>query len=148
MRFGIGAELYSMGANYVKCNEKGVTLEDPQAAYERRKANGLIQEVTPKAAPAVGLTEDDKRVMRESLNVRTETPLESEPPCPKCGGKVWDNRIGKKNPKAPDFKCRDKSCDGVIWPPKGTVAAPKAPEPASYASITGQMQDEEDELPF
>ncbi len=23
---------------------------------------------------------------------------------------MWDNREGKKNPKAPDFKCRDKNC--------------------------------------
>jgi hypothetical protein len=42
-------------------------------------------------------------------------PIPTE--CPKCGERLWDNRIGKKNPKAPDFKCRDKTCDGVIWPP-------------------------------
>jgi hypothetical protein len=40
------------------------------------------------------------------------------PSCPKCEGEMWDNRVGKKNPKAPDFKCKDKSCDGVIWPPR------------------------------
>jgi hypothetical protein len=40
------------------------------------------------------------------------------PVCPKCGGPMWDNREGKKNPKAPDFRCKDKSCDGVIWPSK------------------------------
>ena len=32
---------------------------------------------------------------------------------------MWDNRTTKKNPKAPDFKCKDKeNCDGAIWPPK------------------------------
>ena len=31
---------------------------------------------------------------------------------------MWDNRIAKRNPKAPDFKCRSRSCDGVIWPPR------------------------------
>ena len=41
------------------------------------------------------------------------------PICPKCRGKMWDNRESKRNPKAPDYRCRDKSCDGVIWPPKG-----------------------------
>lgn len=47
------------------------------------------------------------------------------PPCPVCGGKMWDDRVGKKNPKAPDFKCRNKpkmiggeGCPGIIWPPK------------------------------
>jgi hypothetical protein len=38
--------------------------------------------------------------------------------CPKCHGPLWDNRVGKKNPKQPDYKCKDKACDGVIWPPK------------------------------
>lgn len=46
------------------------------------------------------------------------------PACPKCSGPMWDNRAGKKNPKAPDFKCRDKNCDGVIWPPKQTEGVP------------------------
>ena len=45
------------------------------------------------------------------------------PNCPKCGGAMWDNRVGKKNPAAPDFKCRDKACDGVIWPPRQPKAA-------------------------
>ncbi len=41
-----------------------------------------------------------------------------EQPCPECGGKMWDNRLSKRNPRAPDFKCRDRRCDGVIWPPR------------------------------
>lgn len=41
-----------------------------------------------------------------------------EPRCPKCGGRVWDNRVDKRNPRAPDFKCRERSCDGAIWPPR------------------------------
>lgn len=32
---------------------------------------------------------------------------------------MWDNRTTKKNPKQPDYRCRDRGCDGVIWPPKG-----------------------------
>jgi hypothetical protein len=35
---------------------------------------------------------------------------------------MWDNRLSKRNPKAPDYKCRDRSCDGVIWPPRPTGA--------------------------
>lgn len=35
--------------------------------------------------------------------------------CPECGGQMWDNRDKKTNPKAPDFKCKDKTCTGVIW---------------------------------
>ncbi len=50
--------------------------------------------------------------------------------CPKCGGQMWDNRLTKKNAKAPDFKCRNQSCDGVIWPPRNQKAAPRKPAPA------------------
>lgn len=43
-----------------------------------------------------------------------------EPVCPVCSGPMWDNRENKRNPKAPDYKCKDRGCDGVIWPPKPT----------------------------
>ena len=43
--------------------------------------------------------------------------------CPKCGGPTWDNRPkkaeGQFKASAPDFKCKDKNCGGVIWPPRG-----------------------------
>ena len=32
------------------------------------------------------------------------------PACPRCEGPMWDNRQDKKNPKAPDFKCKKKDC--------------------------------------
>ena len=38
---------------------------------------------------------------------------------------MWDDRATKRNPRAPDFKCRNKpktiggpGCPGVIWPPR------------------------------
>lgn len=37
------------------------------------------------------------------------------PSCPDCRGPMWDNREGKRNPRAPDFKCKTKSCNGAIW---------------------------------
>jgi hypothetical protein len=61
------------------------------------------------------------------------TDTASIPNCPRCQGPMWDNRVGKKNPKAPDFKCKDRGCDGVIWPPRGAKpaeAVPAAPETA------------------
>ena len=55
------------------------------------------------------------------------------PPCPACGGRMWDNRTTRRNPRAPEFRCRDRSCPGRIWhyagpddePPRG----PKSPAP-------------------
>jgi hypothetical protein len=61
----------------------------------------------------------------------TETLASAEPECPKCGGRLWDNRETKKNPKAPDYKCRDRNCDGVIWPPKNGTPQPKSPPVAT-----------------
>ena len=58
--------------------------------------------------------------------------------CPKCGGQMWDNRVGKRNPKSPDFKCKDRSCDGVIWPPRagGARQAPTAQQRSTPQPIS------------
>ena len=40
-----------------------------------------------------------------------KTAVMAEHPCPNCGSEVYDNRTDKRNPKAPDFKCKNKdSC--------------------------------------
>lgn len=46
--------------------------------------------------------------------------------CPKCSrSEMWDNTEKVKGGwNGPLFKCKDKTCDGVIWPPKGERAAP------------------------
>ena len=69
------------------------------------------------------------------------------PPCPVCAGKMWDNRESKKNPKAPDFKCRDKKCDGVIWPPRNS--APQAAHGPAFDDIPeALLENDEAGLPF
>ncbi len=36
--------------------------------------------------------------------------------CPKCGGQMWNNIEGKRNPKAPDYACKDKQgCGAGVW---------------------------------
>jgi hypothetical protein len=52
---------------------------------------------------------------------------------------MWDNRVGKRNPRAPDYKCKDRECDGVIWPPRdaNAVAAPAAPTAEPTKSADG-----------
>jgi len=64
-----------------------------------------------------------------------QTPEEASPVpnCPKCGGEMWDNRVGKRNPRAPDFKCKDRECDGVVWPPRD-ANAPAAAEAQPVAA--------------
>jgi hypothetical protein len=71
--------------------------------------------------------------MTEQQQPADATPI---PSCPKCEGPMWDNRVGKKNPKAPDFKCKDRECDGVVWPPRG---AKPAGAPAAAAEPAGSV---------
>jgi hypothetical protein len=35
--------------------------------------------------------------------------------CKECGGDIWDNRGNKKNPKGPDWKCKEASCGAAAW---------------------------------
>jgi hypothetical protein len=35
--------------------------------------------------------------------------------CPKCQDEMWDNRGDKKNPRSPDFKCKNPDCGHGIW---------------------------------
>lgn len=47
--------------------------------------------------------------------------------CEKCGGECWDNREKVRGGwKGPLWKCKDKSCAWVQWPPKDKPS-PKAP---------------------
>lgn len=60
---------------------------------------------------------------------------ESSPVCPKCSGEMWDNRASKRNPRAPDFKCKNAGCEGVIWPPRDANA------PVAVAVAAGTPDD-------
>jgi hypothetical protein len=53
------------------------------------------------------------------------------PTCPVCDGAMWDNREGKKNPKAPDFKCKDKACGAAVWLPE----TPEKGRAAMFANV-------------
>ena len=61
------------------------------------------------------------------------------PECPKCSGRMWDNRLSKRNPRAPDFKCRDRGCDGVIWPARPDRTAADSGSPGSAIDDPGTL---------
>jgi hypothetical protein len=143
VRFGIAHELYSYEQNWVPMDGDGKyakPLEDPAAAYARRYGRPQAANVESPAS-TVTETATEIAVSAEPTMAAASGPLASdEPSCPKCGGRMWDNRLTKRNPKAPDYKCRDRSCDGVIWPPK--AAKPDTSEPVRAAS------EETEEIPF
>ncbi|HEU4631014.1 MAG TPA: hypothetical protein VFS08_14785 [Gemmatimonadaceae bacterium] len=79
------------------------------------------------------------------MTIDEQTTDSSAPTCPKCSGPMWDNRESKRNPRAPDFKCRDKACDGVIWPPRDATppAAPAGtPDDPACPVCGGKMWDD------
>lgn len=65
--------------------------------------------------------------------------------CPKCGGAMWDNTNSKKNPRSPDFKCKDKNCGEGVWLRDGqirqTTTPTDGPTPTpGLAGLTPQQQ--------
>jgi hypothetical protein len=98
--------------------------------------------------------------------------------CPRCGGAMWDNREGKKNPKGPDFKCKSKECLDdkgfvtAIWvrdlmpkagrgngagngagnrtshAPQTGYAKSQAKNAGSFADFPEALEDDGDDLPF
>jgi hypothetical protein len=103
VRFGIGHELYELDTNWVELDGGGKgakPVENPQTAYDRRAGTHAAVE-SQQGSPTLSLDRGP-----EAADV---------PPCPVCGGRMWDNRSDKRNPKAPDFKCRDRRCIGVVW---------------------------------
>ena len=99
----------------------------PDKAYYKAITSGHKYFVA-KLLNVGAFNEDGEHEQAEDIGTgTTKSVMEAAPRCPKCGGPMWDNREGKKNPKAPDFKCKNKACDGAIW----QDAAPAAqPEPA------------------
>jgi hypothetical protein len=146
VRFGIAHELYAYEQNWVQMDGDGKyakPLEDPAVVYARRYGRATP---TVMASAPYSLTRTEQAT---ELPLGTDASVAPPPAsgplateelsCPKCGGRMWDNRLTKRNPKAPDFKCRDRSCDGVIWPPKG--------EPAKTEQVE-KSGEETEEIPF
>jgi hypothetical protein len=143
VRFGVGSELYSMEQLWVQMDGDGKyakPIEDPAVVYARKHGRPQAVRVLADAGADIGVTREaltaaaPERQRGELASgsdeiSHTAGPLTSdEAQCPKCDGRMWDNRLTKRNPKAPDFKCRDRACDGVIWPPKETRQSPARAE--------------------
>ena len=156
VRFGIAHELYSFEQNWVQVDGDGryaKPLEDPAAVYARRQARAEARE-------RARAERDDEQPLLNEVHVETTVagpangPLAlDEPSCPKCGGRMWDNRLSKRNPKAPDYKCRNRSCDGVIWPAK--AGSHSAANGRNSAESAGPLEKElevaspeTDQIPF
>jgi hypothetical protein len=149
VRFGIAHELYAYEQNWVQMDGDGKyarPIEDPAVAYARRYGRPrAVASTSDDTAPVVADRAAELPLSEEPASAPAASgPLASdEQSCPKCGGRMWDNRLTKRNPKAPDYKCRDRSCDGVIWPPK-----PGKAEKGDKAEPVKALSEETEEIPF
>lgn len=132
-RFGIGSELKLAEPFWVDLDgdsKYAKPIQNPALAYFRRykslprvpeykHADEAPPELPPGPKPVASNSPEQAYASEPSRRAGarpTAAPEATEPECPKCHGRMWDNRVGKRNPRAPDFKCRDGGCDGVIWP--------------------------------
>jgi|SoiMethySBSTD1v2_1073268.scaffolds.fasta_scaffold121764_2 hypothetical protein len=179
VRFGIAHELYAYEQNWVQLDGDGKNakpIEDPGVVYARRfgPTNGASLPIDSaetngtNGAKDAGTTASARsgsaKRVRQSAAASASEPVEASvevstettplPSCPKCGGRMWDNRLSKRNPKAPDYKCRDRSCDGVIWPPRSTGATAAGRDAAPDATPSVDQLDSSplglsaDDIPF
>lgn len=70
--------------------------------------------------PPVDEAFDDVAQAEGSTGEASRTPAAapastSAPPCPSCGGSMYDNRLSKRTERTPDFKCKDPDCNKAIW---------------------------------
>jgi hypothetical protein len=142
VRFGVAHELYAYEQNWVEMDGDGKyakPLEDPQVAYARRYGK-------PNAATGVATNGSGATAAPAPPSSLTDMDVVS---CPKCGGRMWDNRLTKRNPRAPDYKCQNRSCDGVMWPPKPVATSPgEGEEPGTGTKSSALVGADEEELPF
>jgi hypothetical protein len=147
VRFGIAHELYAYEQNWVQVDGDGKfakPIEEPADAYARRLARSSRNERTERTERADGQATSNAVSVDDIEGEPATGPRAiDEPSCPKCGGRMWDNRLSKRNPKAPDYKCRSRSCDGVIWPPRANGTRGDGSEPVSAERVV-----ESSELPF
>lgn len=120
----------------------GVAPEDDDGQAASQHAQSYAQpQRAPQAQPSPEFNRAVDRVAKafngtvESVERIAPTSAGIDPSCPTCSSSMWDNRpkkqAGEMNPKAPDFKCKDKSCQGVIWKhgekPRGPVPQSRGP---------------------
>jgi hypothetical protein len=155
VRFGIAHELYAYEQNWVPMDGDGKyarPLEDPAVVYARRYGRPRSAAASAEGAPSAPVERAAELPLSEEpgqVPVATGPLASDEQSCPKCGGRMWDNRLTKRNPKAPDYKCRDRSCDGVIWPPKAAKAEKgDKTDKAEKVEPVKSLSEETEEIPF
>lgn len=105
----------------ISWRQDGKPVEDPATAYARSYGSASEKLVPRAAVSAVSFDTTEPNMLSDGDAVS----------CSKCGGRMWDNRLTKRNPKAPNYKCCDRNCDGVVWPARSDEGHSEAAEVAT-----------------
>src|ERR1700716_3530705 len=139
VRFGIAHELYAYEQNWVEMDGDGKyakPLVDPQVAYAQRYGK-------PNTATGAATNGSAATAAPVPSSLLTDMDVVS---CPNCGGRMWDNRLTKRNVRAPDYKCQNRSCDGVVWPPRPVATSPADGEEEKGGAKSSALVGAEEEL--
>ena len=104
VRFGIAHELYAYDQNWVQVESDSKfakPLIDPGLAYaQRHSGNGSGLSSSSSSTSPV---ERAPAPARQQETRAEAAPNGGGPSCPKCGSGMYDNRLSKRNPRAPDY---------------------------------------------
>lgn len=130
---GADGEVIIQAAREAFTLAKTLVLDELGIDYTLDEETGVIVELKPaspkeaakKLEDAFGAVPDNVTSINDAPSAQPAAPAAGEPPSQEWlvndqmqnPQNWWDNREGKKNPKAPDFKHR-KNSDWVIWPPR------------------------------
>jgi len=85
---------------------------------------------------------ENERQDNEQPVVRPSSNSNGVPNCPTCGGEMWDNHerkaSGQMKANAPDYKCKNKECEGKYWP--GQWPTHDKPSDDQLGTLAGLVQ--------
>lgn len=151
-RFGVAAELWRYPKNWGDVDERGNVL----------RVDGASPVAPERASTHTTGARAAQPARQQPPAQQSQAPARSPvPPCPTCNGPMYDNRDGKRNPKAPDFRCKNKSCvddrgfttgawEEKAQPRTTARAGSKALVPANddFEEFPDALRDDDDDLPF
>lgn len=147
VRFGIGHELYDMEHLWVQMDGDGKyakPVEDPSVAYARRFGRPSVVKPVVDGQVGYGAVEPERGERASGTDeISHSVKATDQPSCPKCGAaNMYDNRsendarAARGEKLRPDWKCRQRGCEGIIWRPKPS------------ATKRGHDAEEMEETPF
>ena len=158
VQWGIGRYLYQLEEGFANCaggphfgkTKDGTTFRWTPPALPLWALPGGAGKPDGSEAPSHPSSRNVTKAAAPAAPRPAATPAKASEPvaCPKCSGAMWDNRETKKNPKQPDYKCKDKACDGVIWPPRDGKPAAPAWREHNEEEYPEALRPVPDDLPF